>query len=47
MPPDSKKDPGQQGQYHDQQGAEKNRRVVFVIESADETAPAVSQNNMN
>lgn len=36
-----------EGAWGDQEGAEKNRRVVFVIEAADEVAPAVTQNNMN
>lgn len=36
-----------EGAWGDQEGAEKNRRVVFVIEARGEGTPAISQNNMN
>jgi outer membrane protein OmpA-like peptidoglycan-associated protein len=36
-----------EGAWGDQDGAEKNRRVVFVIEAADATAAGITQNNMN
>src|SRR5690606_20081325 len=36
-----------EGAWGDQSGAEKNRRVVFVIEAADAAAAGITQNNMN